>query len=107
MIRRPPRSTLFPYTTLFRSLRPRHDVGRQLVGARDPRAADLELAQRLRRQAAEYAPGDRASAHACGYTGHRATVLSQAQPAAERTGGQIAEAGPVVAPLHARRQPGL
>src|SRR3712207_7710437 len=25
MIRRPPRSTLFPYTTLFRSLR--HDVG--------------------------------------------------------------------------------
>src|SRR2546426_9401631 len=25
MIRRPPRSTLFPYTTLFRSRRPRHD----------------------------------------------------------------------------------
>src|SRR2546422_3697360 len=24
MIRRPPRSTLFPYTTLFRSSRPRH-----------------------------------------------------------------------------------
>src|SRR3989449_5471796 len=24
MIRRPPRSTLFPYTTLFRSCRPRH-----------------------------------------------------------------------------------
>src|SRR3989442_11815608 len=24
MIRRPPRSTLFPYTTLFRSLEPRH-----------------------------------------------------------------------------------
>src|SRR3712207_8049824 len=24
MIRRPPRSTLFPYTTLFRSARPRH-----------------------------------------------------------------------------------
>src|SRR2546426_4701366 len=29
MIRRPPRSTLFPYTTLFRSL----DNGRQLAGA--------------------------------------------------------------------------
>src|SRR3712207_8761242 len=28
MIRRPPRSTLFPYTTLFRSER-RHGVGRQ------------------------------------------------------------------------------
>src|SRR5438874_9157325 len=28
MIRRPPRSTLFPYTTLFRSPRYRSDVGR-------------------------------------------------------------------------------
>src|SRR2546426_7165620 len=28
MIRRPPRSTLFPYTTLFRSLGPEHEVGR-------------------------------------------------------------------------------
>src|SRR5260221_6109355 len=27
MIRRPPRSTLFPYTTLFRSLQPLDDVG--------------------------------------------------------------------------------
>src|SRR3989475_4901277 len=27
MIRRPPRSTLFPYTTLFRSLWPRRDPG--------------------------------------------------------------------------------
>src|SRR3712207_7317812 len=27
MIRRPPRSTLFPYTTLFRSSSPRLDVG--------------------------------------------------------------------------------
>src|SRR3989440_3270123 len=27
MIRRPPRSTLFPYTTLFRSHRVRHDIG--------------------------------------------------------------------------------
>src|SRR2546430_917291 len=33
MIRRPPRSTLFPYTTLFRS----HRVGRVVRGARDPR----------------------------------------------------------------------
>src|SRR3712207_7592504 len=40
MIRRPPRSTLFPYTTLFRSvaaparhLRPRHGAGRRLRGA--------------------------------------------------------------------------
>src|SRR2546422_3841439 len=53
MIRRPPRSTLFPYTTLFRSIdelrdavvrragdahsgldRPQHEVARVLVGAR-------------------------------------------------------------------------
>src|SRR3712207_8700269 len=27
MIRRPPRSTLFPYTTLFRSLEPRQEQG--------------------------------------------------------------------------------
>src|SRR2546429_5898130 len=37
MIRRPPRSTLFPYTTLFRSLGRQHDeqqeVGRRLVHA--------------------------------------------------------------------------
>src|SRR3712207_7230656 len=30
MIRRPPRSTLFPYTTLFRSRTPRRRVGCQL-----------------------------------------------------------------------------
>src|SRR3712207_7234226 len=31
MIRRPPRSTLFPYTTLFRSRRPLHGEGPHLV----------------------------------------------------------------------------
>src|SRR3712207_7998311 len=31
MIRRPPRSTLFPYTTLFRSLITRHPRGRRVV----------------------------------------------------------------------------
>src|SRR3712207_8287258 len=36
MIRRPPRSTLFPYTTLFRSAQQRiEDVGRVDVGDRD------------------------------------------------------------------------
>src|SRR3989475_2838668 len=49
MIRRPPRSTLFPYTTLFRSLaaltdrvEPRHKVAEQhvlAVEAADPRRA--------------------------------------------------------------------
>src|SRR2546426_2505707 len=34
MIRRPPRSTLFPYTTLFRSLLNGIDAARQIVEAR-------------------------------------------------------------------------
>src|SRR5256886_14645524 len=34
MIRRPPRSTLFPYTTLFRSLEDRVDRARQQHGLR-------------------------------------------------------------------------
>src|SRR3712207_8349265 len=44
MIRRPPRSTLFPYTTLFRSLaRPRDDVlGRRHLG-QSHRAAGVQL----------------------------------------------------------------
>src|SRR5438093_5694389 len=38
MIRRPPRSTLFPYTTLFRSPRPPVLPGRRHVGGEDARA---------------------------------------------------------------------
>src|SRR5260370_589448 len=50
MIRRPPRSTLFPYTTLFRSL-----LGRRIGGAAEPqeapvahRVADAEGIERAR-----------------------------------------------------------
>src|SRR5947208_11256580 len=49
MIRRPPRSTLFPYTTLFRS-RERHEIEDRLtLGERvelDRRIDDASLAQR-------------------------------------------------------------
>src|SRR5258708_31213617 len=38
MIRRPPRSTLFPYTTLFRSQVQRRGVHRQRPGVRPVRA---------------------------------------------------------------------
>src|SRR5258708_31742856 len=38
MIRRPPRSTLFPYTTLFRSL---HAVGERIQLCRSPGAGQL------------------------------------------------------------------
>src|SRR3712207_7368318 len=43
MIRRPPRSTLFPYTTLFRSV----GVVRQARGADDPAAAGLRTVEDL------------------------------------------------------------
>src|SRR3712207_8306679 len=51
MIRRPPRSTLFPYTTLFRSARPEPPV----------RLRDLRRRQRFeRRGRGAQAPGNRA-----------------------------------------------
>src|SRR5256885_5572037 len=40
MIRRPPRSTLFPYTTLFRSGEGRHGVPLHGAFGRDPRAEE-------------------------------------------------------------------
>src|SRR5258706_8938686 len=40
MIRRPPRSTLFPYTTLFRS--PQHAGGRQVEDRPDDQVLDLQ-----------------------------------------------------------------
>src|SRR5689334_23959698 len=51
MIRRPPRSTLFPYTTLFRSRRRRRRRRRRrarLRGARCPRARSQRPARRTR-----------------------------------------------------------
>src|SRR2546422_4932058 len=47
MIRRPPRSTLFPYTTLFRSIRStrvsRNPLEEWLVATRDPRGTGKRL----------------------------------------------------------------
>src|SRR3989442_10578230 len=48
MIRRPPRSTLFPYTTLFRSRRARADRGRPRDRAR-AHGADHRLSRRASR----------------------------------------------------------
>src|SRR3712207_8978949 len=70
MIRRPPRSTLFPYTTLFRSAagpggtarrataddRPRHARLRDRAGG-----GELPLRRRDRRQRARRRPGGRRS----------------------------------------------
>src|SRR3712207_7589944 len=67
MIRRPPRSTLFPYTTLFRSRRPRPRAVRGAVAAVGHRGGDPGGAVRggapppvAARPAAQDAASDRA-----------------------------------------------
>src|SRR5205823_13472145 len=49
MIRRPPRSTLFPYTTLFRS---HADLLLEDLGHHDPRRADVDEIRRSAERAA-------------------------------------------------------
>src|SRR5205814_4193222 len=66
------------------------DATGELVGTGDARSADLQLPQRLRRQAAERAPGDRARRDARGETRHRPSVLREAQAAREVGAGEIA-----------------
>src|SRR3712207_7926128 len=65
MIRRPPRSTLFPYTTLFRSLPPR--TGREPADARDDRSrrrvADGHPLPRRRRRRSRLGAGLRSEEH--------------------------------------------
>src|SRR2546428_7431871 len=56
MIRRPPRSTLFPYTTLFRSQRCRGDTVLALlksVGLRNPEILRLEQRERSEEHTSE------------------------------------------------------
>src|SRR2546427_3963979 len=68
MIRRPPRSTLFPYTTLFRSLERRHDR--------------LELAQRpgrKRGQRCALAQRDRGVPQGCHRAGRSEEHTSELQ----------------------------
>src|SRR2546422_8277955 len=43
MIRRPPRSTLFPYTTLFRSTAPGEEYGRVVAVYENPSIRDLRV----------------------------------------------------------------
>src|SRR5256885_12650802 len=58
MIRRPPRSTLFPYTTLFRSklLRMEDELGRRLIGQT---SAVRAVSDAVRRSRAGIADPDR------------------------------------------------
>src|SRR5690242_21390410 len=69
MIRRPPRSTLFPYTTLFRSSRP---------GVR----RDAKRAQRVGLDAT---PGSRRPIHRRAVIHHEARLGSDAQRSEEHT----------------------
>src|SRR3712207_8211677 len=57
MIRRPPRSTLFPYTTLFRSVR-----GQQVTGVDDSFGRGLETVLHAEDEGAEDRAGERAVA---------------------------------------------
>src|SRR3989454_11714184 len=81
MIRRPPRSTLFPYTTLFRSLRHRGEVQGQLALA----APHIEQAGR---------PG-----------GERPHEVGD-EPVAENLGGAAAVLERLAPPAHVLEQPG-
>src|SRR2546430_5757480 len=57
MIRRPPRSTLFPYTTLFRSPHPRSSVAAAANGrfrASSRRAGDIGIADHAARRSEEH-----------------------------------------------------
>src|SRR2546427_9276185 len=67
MIRRPPRSTLFPYTTLFRSLQLPALVRPQPVGGR---GVDLRLDQ------ARVAVGERAGRHGTSGGDRKSTRLN-------------------------------
>src|SRR3712207_8196818 len=49
MIRRPPRSTLFPYTTLFRSSRDREQLVAEALQIACPRPVDVRVEPRLER----------------------------------------------------------
>src|SRR3712207_9358177 len=57
MIRRPPRSTLFPYTTLFRSLQLHHPVAR-LVPRRSGRDVGTRITAAKQRQRWDGGPHD-------------------------------------------------
>src|SRR2546426_8180413 len=61
MIRRPPRSTLFPYTTLFRSHAPRADLAFDVVVGRQARAQGVEHVNHARNLADPRLPGERRS----------------------------------------------
>src|SRR2546430_6929011 len=73
MIRRPPRSTLFPYTTLFRSRGPQHV--RHLVGVKAEHIAQHQHRPLAGRQVLK--PGDEGQRHRLRSEEHTSELQSQ------------------------------
>src|SRR5256885_6666267 len=65
MIRRPPRSTLFPYTTLFRSEHKQRDHGEHAFD--EPGSARLRAARDVHQRSAHGAGAGNAADHGGGY----------------------------------------
>src|SRR5256885_4316704 len=76
MIRRPPRSTLFPYTTLFRAIteRTRAVIPVHLYGGAADLDAVLDIAQRRGLKVIE----DCAQSHGASYRGRRTGAIGDA-----------------------------
>src|SRR5256885_9169652 len=61
MIRRPPRSTLFPYTTLFRS--EQHRLARGVGGNPHRQVGEVDAAQYRRQRRHDHVPDQRSEEH--------------------------------------------
>src|SRR3712207_8839861 len=77
MIRRPPRSTLFPYTTLFRSRLRVHQLPEALRAAAGERVLDLKRAAQPRDVAIRPVPLDPGPARGPVQLAHRSSPLDR------------------------------
>src|SRR5687768_18326525 len=81
MLRRPPRSTLFPYTTLFRSRRARVERGEggRRLRLRGPAAAERPRARTLRAAHRGQVAGRQRQRRESGYSGRSEEHTSELQ----------------------------
>src|SRR6266496_3272484 len=98
MIRRPPRSTLFPYTTLFRSHRPRTIPWNDIPGAESMRVHAISIARTAEERKKSHRP--RGSA---GGVEDRAATSPRNLPAITET--HVADRAPVVAVVGVEEEP--
>src|SRR5260370_15614709 len=75
MIRRPPRSTLFPYTTLFRSVPGRAAIAVGIIVLRAADGDGVEVGEVLAGNIAAADRGDRLGVHTSGLQSHVTLVL--------------------------------